>query len=240
MVKRSTLFGGVLLAGLLTASALPAVASDAHDGLFSKASIDRLEWVNSKGNNSLRWEGSAFIGGDSDKAMLTSRGTRAENSTFENAEIQALWSHAISGFFDVQAGVRGEMAPDPERASLVLGVEGLAPYWIETKAHMFVGTRGDIGLRLEADTDLALTSKLILQPSLEFNMTSKDDRQRSLYGGPTSLEGGLRLRYEVTPNVAPYVGVSWERALGETNSRGDGHGHDDEITSLVSGIRLMF
>lgn len=242
MVKTSLFFSSAALVGLLSVVAAPAHASEdhEHDPLFYKVSVDRLEWFNSKGNSGLRWEGSASYGGDSDKALLTSRGTRAENGTFENAEVQALWSHMVSDYFDVHAGVRGETSPTPERASLVLGIEGLAPYWIETKAHMFVGTHGAVSLRLEAETDLALTTKLILQPSLELNATSQDDRQRNLYSGLTNLEGGLRLRYEVTPNIAPYVGVSWERALGESNLQKDIDRHDDEITSVVSGIRLMF
>lgn len=230
------------VAALLSAVPLTAQAGDGHDhdGLFAKAALDRLEWTSSKGVAALHWEGEASLGGDEDKAVLLSRGTMAEDGDFDSAEVQVLWSHAISDFFDVRTGVRGDLAPDPERTSWVFGISGLAPYWIETSASLFVGTRGDVGVRLEADTDLALTTRLILQPSLELNATSKDDRQRESYGGLTSLEGGLRLRYEVTPTVAPYVGVSWERALGETNGRGDSHRHDDETTSLLAGLKLMF
>lgn len=237
MVKRA-LFLALTTSALALSS--PARAAGDHDPLFYKVSLDRLEWTTSDGNSALRWEGEAFVGGDSDKAMLTSRGVYQENGSAESAEVQALWSHTISDYFDLQTGIRGEFAPTPERASLVLGVEGLAPYWIETKAHMFVSTQGVVSARFEADTDLALTTRLILQPSVELMVSSKDDAQRQQYAGLQTLEGGLRLRYEVTPNFAPYVGVTWERALGATNVNDDAEGHDDEVTSLVSGIKLMF
>ena len=41
------------------------------------------------------------------------------------------------GFLDLQAGLRYDFKPEPERGFAVIGVEGLAPYWFEIDASAF-------------------------------------------------------------------------------------------------------
>src|SRR3546814_2812086 len=101
-----------------------------------------------------------------DKLWVKTEGEGAFDERLEEAEVQALWSHAITPWFDVQAGARYDFRPEPERGHLVLGVQGLAPYFFEIDAAAFLSDEGDLTGRVEAEYDQLLTQKLILQPQI--------------------------------------------------------------------------
>jgi copper resistance protein B len=122
----------------------------------------------------------------------------------------------------------------------VLGIEGLAPYWFEVGAALFVSDRGDLSARLEADYDLRLTQRLILEPRLELNLSASDVPELGLGSGLTDAELGLRLRYAVTPDLSPYVGVVHEETFGRTADFAAAHGEETRDTRLVVGLRAWF
>jgi copper resistance protein B len=185
------------------------------------------------------WEASASYGGDIHRAVLKTEGDGAEGD-LERAEVQALYSRAVGPYFNVQAGVRQDFEPRPRRTYAVLGVEGLAPYWFEVGAAAFLSDKGDLSARLEASYDLRLTQQLILEPRGELTLTASDDRAIGVGSGLTDLELGLRLRYALTPEFGPYVGVNWERKLGDTADLARAANEARSDTRLVLGIRAWF
>src|SRR5690606_5387904 len=150
-----------------------------------------------------------------DKLWFKSEGEGAFGGHIESAEVQALWSHAIGPFFDVQAGVRYDFEPD-SHAHAVLGVQGLAPYMFEIDAAAFLSDRGDLTASVEAEYDQRITQRLILQPQIEVAVSAQDIPERGIGAGLTSVEAGLRLRYEFAREFAPYVGFGYEAKLGGT------------------------
>jgi copper resistance protein B len=162
-----------------------------------------------------------------------------EDGDVGQAELQLLYSRAITPFFDVQAGVRQDFEPD-SRAYGVLGLQGLAPYRFEIDAAAFLSEEGDLTARLEAEYDLLLTQRLALQPRVEVEAALDDVPDRALASGFTGAEAGLRLRYEIRREIAPYVGVSWRKALGDTADIVRAAGEEDETTALVAGVRVWF
>jgi copper resistance protein B len=203
--------------------------------------VDRLEASLRDGEDGYAWEGVQLrYGGDIDRLWLKSRGEGAFGGDLEQAEVQALWSHAIDPWFDLQAGVRYDFAPDPERAYLVLGLQGLAPYWFEIDAAAFLSEKGDVTARIEAEYDLRITQRLILQPALELELALQDVPELAIGAGLSSAEAGLRLRYEIVPEFAPYVGVEYERALGDSADFARAAGEDVGGWALVIGTRLWF
>ena len=128
----------------------------------------------------------------------------------------------------------------PSRTYATVGFEGLAPYWFEVEGALFLSDKGDLLARAEAYYDQRITQRLILQPRAELNFAAQDDRRRGVGSGISDLELGLRLRYELAREFAPYVGVSWDRKLGDTArfARAAGEGASD--TSLVAGVRFWF
>jgi copper resistance protein B len=208
--------------------------------LTSKLLIDRAEYRVRDGEDGYLWDGLFWFGGDIDKLWIKSEGESSFGEPLEHGEAQLLWGHALDPWFDVQAGVRQDFGAGPGRTHLVLGIQGLAPYWFEVDAALFVSDKGELTARGEAEYDLRLTQKLILQPRVEFNLSAQDVPELGLGSGVTTAEAGLRLRYAITPQFAPYIGAAWERAFGETRGLRVAGGESSGGWSFVIGARSWF
>lgn len=213
-----------------------------HGGMNShRFLIDRLELVSRDGPDGYAWDDVQFwYGGDLNKLWLKSQGEGTFGQGVESAEVQALWSRAISPFWDIQTGVRYDLRPQPDRGHLVLGLQGLAPYWFEIDAAAFLSEMGDVTARFEGEYDLRITQRLILQPQTELDFSLQDVPELNIGSGLSMAEAGLRLRYEIVPEFAPYVGVRYERAFGDTADFRRADGEDVGGWSLVLGVRTWF
>lgn len=226
---------------MLTAAASQASAAEAGTPIWGLVKVDKLEYRAADDADSVAWSAQARAGTDVNKVAFKTSGEYVpEDDTFEKVETQLLYMRMATDFFDVQAGIRHDFDPNPERTYAVLGVNGLAPQWFEVDANLFLSDRGDASARLEAEYDILLTQRLVLQPQAELNVGFSDDRPLGIGAGFSSIEAGLRLRYEIEREVAPYIGVAWERGLGETAMRTRADGEDPERTSLVAGVSLFF
>lgn len=185
------------------------------------------------------WDLDGWIGGDTNKLWLRSEGESLEGKTPEHAEYWAMYSRNVATFWDGQIGVRYDEQPN-STAYFVAGVNGLAPYLFETKAHLFVSDNGDVTARLRQENDLLITQKLITQPYFEVNFSAQDVTEQEIGSGLTSGEFGIQTRYEITRKFAPYLDLRYERKFGETSTIAKKHGEnqDDAIASI--GLRLMF
>ena len=187
-----------------------------------------------------RWEGEASFGGDINRFYLKSEGEGSRRQGLEAAEIQALYSRAIGPYFNLQAGVRQDFRPSPDRTYATVGFEGLAPYLFELSGAAFLSTKGEVLGRLEGYEDFRITQRLVLQPRAELNLSAQDIPALGIGRGPTNLELGLRLRYEITRQVAPYIGVSYDRKFGATADFARARGERAGTPSLVFGVRTWF
>ena len=204
-----------------------------------KVLVDQLETRVRSGRDGYFLNAEGWYGGDIDKLWLKTEVEGDFGGKPEQAELQALWSHAIDPWFDLQAGVRVDAEPDT-RGRLVLGVQGLAPYWIEVDVAAFLSDKGDVTARAEAEHDVRITQKLVLQPRVELDFALQDIPRERLGSGLASADLGLRLRYEFVPNFAPYVGVSYERAFGDTRRFLRADGDDPDSLNFVVGLRTWF
>ncbi|KMT53843.1 copper resistance protein B [Pseudomonas fildesensis] len=211
-----------------------------HDTALNSFFIfEKLEWQDADDGSALNWEAQGWIGGDVDRLWLRSEGERTNGKT-EKAEVQALWGHAISPWWDLVGGVRQDFKPGDPQTWAAFGIQGLALYNFEAQATAYLGEGGQTAARLEGNYDILLTNKLILQPTAEFNFYGKNDPQRGVGSGLSESEVGLRLRYEVRPQFAPYVGVTWNRAYGRTADYAREEGEDNNEARLVLGVRVWF
>lgn len=201
---------------------------------------DRLEIQSSDNEDTGLWDIQGWYGGDTDKLWIKTEGDYSlDDSEIEDAEVQALWSHAVSTYFDLQTGIRYDFEPDG-LAHGVIGVQGLAPYWFEVDAAAFVSEKGDVTARIEAEYDMLLTQRLVLQPRLELELSAQDIPERAIGSGATGLDAGLRLRYEIKREFAPYIGVEWQNSFGETANFIDAGGGETDQTVFVLGLRTWF
>jgi copper resistance protein B len=192
------------------------------------------------GGSGYRWDGEAWIGGDINRLWLKSEGEGAFRDGVDGAEVQALYSRAIGPYFNLQAGVRHDFQPSPTRTYATIGFEGLAPYMFEVEGAAFLSNKGEVFGRLEGYYDQRLTQRLILQPRVEFNLSAQDVPEIRLGSGVTDAEFGLRLRYEVSRQFAPYIGVSYQAKTGRSADYARADGRDPTTTSFVAGVRFWF
>lgn len=231
---------------LLPASALAqhaAQPSQAHamhgESIQSYVQFNRLEAWNAGPGTGLAWEGQAWVGTDSNRLWLRSEGERIDGS-LESADLEVLYGRPISRWWDLVAGVRHDFAPGDSRDFAAIGVIGLAPYKFEVAATAYLGQSGQTAARVEVEYETLLTNRLMLQPLLEIEVNGRDDPRRGIGSGLSTVEAGLRLRYEVTRRFAPYVGVVHERAFGRTAGFRDDDGHAAHDTRVVAGMRVWF
>ena len=213
-----------------------------HDGNTKIGMImfDRAEVQFADGEETGVWDANAWYGGDTDKIWLKTEGEYSfEDSEVEEAEVQLLWSHAISRYFDLQTGLRHDFEPDG-LTHAVFGIQGLAPYWFEIDAAAFLSEEGDLTADIEAEYELLLTNRLILQPRVEAAFSAQDVDGQDLGTGLTSLQAGLRLRYEFTREFAPYIGVEYKDAFGGTADRIEAAGGKPGETFFVIGLRTWY
>ena len=205
----------------------------------SKVLFDQLEWRNTAGGNAAVWEAQGWYGGDTNKIWLKSEGERVAG-TAQNARVDLLWDHIFARRWSVQAGGHEDFGTGPPRTWAAVGVQGLAPYWFNTEATFYAGEQGRTAMRLKTEYELLLTQRLILQPEGEANLYGKADPERQLGSGLSDLEIGLRLRYEVRREFAPYIGVVWSRQFGGTADRvRESGGHPSDV-QFVAGARAWF
>ncbi len=229
--------GFMILFCILTTEAS---AMEEHEPNYIFFQADQFEYRAHDGRDSLKWDAQGWVGGDYDKLWLKTEGAKRTGGKLEDAEAQLLYSRLLTDFFDVQAGVRFDPEPHPRRGYAVLGIQGLAPYYFETDAALFLSNEGEVTARFSAEYELLLTQRLILQPAFEINLAAQDVEERGIGSGINDIEIGLRLRYEIRREFAPYIGVNWERKLGQTADIARSNSEDVEIPSLVAGIRLWF
>ena len=211
--------------------------ADEHN--FGSVLVDKIERVDAKNGNSTGYDLQAWFGRDYDRLVLKAEGDVAKGK-LEDARTELLWGHAIASYWDSQLGVRQDSGHGPNRTWLAFGVQGLAPYWFEVDATAYVGESGRTALRLEAEYDVLLTQKLILQPSTEWSFYGKADPQKGIGSGLTDASAGVRLRYEFSRQFAPYLGVEWSRKFGSTATMARTVGERTSDTRWVAGVRMWF
>lgn len=207
--------------------------------LYALVRLDRLEAWDADPGTGQAWEGSASWGGDVHRALLRSEGERLGGRT-SGSEVELLYSRGISPWWDLVAGVQHVTGDAPARSRAAIGLQGLAPQLFEVSATAYLGGRERVSATLEAEYELLLTNRLVLQPVLELELHGRDDPQRGLGRGLAKAEAGLRLRYEVHRRFAPYVGVAHERLFGGTADAHRAHGEPARETRIVAGIRTWF
>jgi copper resistance protein B len=200
---------------------------------------DRLETQVRDGADAFLWDIQGYYGGPTARLWFKSEGEGEWGDAPDDAELQALYAKAFAPFWDVQAGIRHDIA-GPDTTHAVIGVQGLAPYMFDIDAALFLSHRGDITARIEAEIDQRITQRLILQPRIEANLSAQDIPALGVGAGLDQIEAGVRLRYELRREFAPYIGIeqSWRTGKGADFARM--RGEDPSVTSLVAGIRFWF
>lgn len=203
--------------------------------------LEQLEYrFGDKDTDVMAWDGDALYGTDDLKFVLRSEGEfETKTDKMETLETQLRLQTPVSTFFDAVAGVRFDTPEGQDRVHGVVGLHGLAPQWFEIDADLFVSDYPSF--RFEAEYEALITNYWILTPSIEFDLPLRDDPGRELGAWGPKFEVGARLSYDLIDRaVAPYIGVHYERYMGETQDIREAEGEDADGLFFVTGVRLMF
>ena len=212
-----------------------------HGGsTVSSVMLNVGEWQVRDGENGYRWDGEAWFGGDINRVVVKTEGEGEAGFGIETGDVQLLYSRAVTPYYDLQVGLRQDIQRGPSRTYATVGFEGLAPYWFETEGALFLSDEGELSGRLEGSYDLRLTQRWILQPRAEMNVYAEDIPELGVGSGVSNIELGLRLRYEIRREFAPYIGVNFDRKLGGTADFARAAGEDAQSVNFVLGVRAWF
>jgi copper resistance protein B len=206
---------------------------------FGMLLIDQLEAFHGRDANGQSWEAQGWYGNDEDKLWVRTEGERSSGK-LEDGDLEAFWNHNVATFWSTQLGVRQELGEGPNRTWAAFGVQGLAPYWFEVEATGYVGASGRTAARLRAEYEMLFTQHLILQPEAEINLYGKNDPQRRTGSGVSDVQFGLRLRYEIRRQLAPYIGMNWVRRIGTTADYAKQDNRPVLDRQIGAGIRIWF
>ncbi|KAF7957182.1 copper resistance protein CopB [Cupriavidus sp. UYMU48A] len=207
---------------------------------FAAVLVDRLEWAHANGANAANWEAQAWFGGTYNRLVIKTEGEAAKGKVHD-ARTELLWGHAVAPYWDTQLGWRNDAGSGrPARNWLAFGVQGLAPYWFDVDATAYLGDNGRTALRVSAEYELLITQRLILQPRIEANVYGRNDSETGTGSGLSNGTVGLRLRYEISRQFAPYVGVERYQTFGNTSDMVKAAGGRSGETRFVAGVRLWF
>ena len=229
--------GGTRLAPLDYRGGMPPLQDNA---IFTHALLDQAEGRWNGRNNQFRYDAQGWSGTDYDKVWIKSEGTVTSEGRFTDAQHEILYDRAISTYFDLQAGIRVDLDNGPTRTWAAFGIQGLSLYFFDLEATAYVSDRGRFAGRLKASYDLLLTQRLILQPEVEINLYSKSDVARGSGSGVSDIDTGLRLRYEITRELAPYVGIAYAGRFFQSASYARQEGESPNDLRFVFGVRTWF
>ena len=207
---------------------------------YSRVMLNVAEYQVRRGRDGYEWDGEASYGGDINRFSVKSEGEGEIGGRIEKAEVQALYSRAIGPYFNLQGGIRYDIRPNPSRVYAAVGFEGLAPSFFDVEGTLFLSNKGELLARAEGYYDQRITQRLILQPRAEINFAAQNTRETLTGAGLSDAELGLRLRYDIKREFAPYVGVQYRRAFGKTRDYLRSAGEDAGGFSLLAGVRMWF
>ena len=214
---------------------------DGHGGQkFTQVLFNIAESQFRNGRDGFEWDGEGWYGGDINRLWVKSEGDGAFGRSIEKAEVQALYSRAVGPYFNLQGGVRYDFKPNPSRVYATVGFEGLAPSFFDVEGALFLSNKGELMARVEGYYDQRITQRLILQPRAELNFAAQSTREIGVGSGLSDAEIGLRLRYDIRREFAPYVGVQYRQAFGKTRRYLRDEGEDAGGWSVLTGIRMWF
>jgi copper resistance protein B len=216
-----------------------------HDNkTYFSVEAEQLEYRLNNGENTFNWDVKSWVGGDYNKFILKTEGEIGLEEGAGEAEIQGLYSRNIAPFWDLQVGVRydrnfGENN-DKGRGFAVIGIEGVTPYFIDIEASLFVSEKGDISARLKAEKEFLLSQKLILQPQMEVNLAAQQVEDFGVGTGLNEVELGLRLKYEISKQFTPYLGINWQHKFAGSADFAQKEGENIDNFSILGGVKLSF
>lgn len=223
-------------------AALDAMANMHKPGLYHMFALE-TDLSQQDGLTTGDWDFGGWAGGNTRRLWLKSEGEITDGK-MQKAELWALYGQQVAPYWDAQIGMRQDFKPDvpggKAHSFLTAGVTGMAPYFFETEAHVFLRDDGAVSGRLRYENHWMITQRLIMKPRFEMNLNSRNDPIEGLGTGLTDASIGVQTRYEIRREFAPYIDLTYQQKFGKTADYARPRGEKPTETRLSVGIRWMF
>ena len=203
------------------------------DPLNYKVTLDALQ-IEHADEKVFTWDTNAWVGYDLNKVYIYSEGEKVNGANSES-ENQIVWSKAIAPYWDIQYGVGYDKGEEDNKEWAILALQGMAPYFFETRTAFLLAEDGNLAIRAEAEYTALITQRLSLNPSFSLSAYSKDDITMGIGKGLSNIGININLKYEITREFAPYIGMAFSKNFGNTNDM-----NELEETNFVTGVRIWF
>jgi copper resistance protein B len=212
----------------------------ADQAMLGMLLIDQLEYAHDNhGDSAAFLDAEGWYGEDFNKLWLKTEGNGA-HGRLEDLRTEALWSHAVTTYWGTQLGVRQDLGKGPHRTWAALGIQGLAPFWLDTEAELYLGQDGRTAARVQLEYEELMTQRLILQPKVEVSLYGKADPRRGIGSGLADSELGVRLRYDIKREFGPYIGAVWRERYGRSATFARTRGERVGELQLAAGVHFWF
>ncbi|MDE2420142.1 MAG: copper resistance protein B [Gammaproteobacteria bacterium] len=213
-----------------------------NDPLMSLA-VKRLEWQHSHDNNQGVYDIEGWWGDDWNRAVLKAEGTVANQNSHESisdARTELLWRRPLGTFWNTELGIRQDSGYENNRTWAAFGINGIAPYWFDLDATLYVRDQSQTELRFTGEYDWRITQRLILQPRIEMSLYSKNDLSNDIGEGLSQVQSSLRLRYEINRQFAPYLGFENNHHYGKTADLMNAAHQSSDQSLAIAGVMFWF
>ena len=216
--------------------------------VYALTTIDNKWLVNEDGDGSLKSEFETRIGTDENKVFIKVHADKQESHD-AHYDAKLLYSRMISDFWDAQFGARyrsekveldQHRKDTEEKLDGVIGLHGMAPYFFETDAYLYIGEDNYSGFSLETERDLLLTQKVIFKPYLDLDVVFSDDSKYAKKSGLSSATAGIETRYEISKKVMPYLDIAYEYSKGNDETSWQAESDSEKGWLYGAGIRFKF
>lgn len=209
--------------------------------------IERAEFRTGEVDDAFVVDAEGWVGGDYHRFAWKLEAEQLTDSP-KNGEFEmtALYSRAISPFWNLEAGLRLDRAYSGHergtRGHFVIGLDGLAPYWVELQPSLAISNKGKLSFTLTATYELLVTQRVVLesQLGLRLDQARQEDTGGFIGEGSNDFDFGLRIRYDLRRSFSPYVGVEWHRPIGASSGVARRAGRGGWQSAFVAGLRAWF
>lgn len=217
-------------------------------GFYSLPLFDLLEnRYNSSGPDMFVWDFVGWFGGDYNRLWVKTEGRQAlSQGSRGEGDLQLLYGRLISPYWDFQVGARaltnlgnGSFHRNA-RTYAVIGFQGLAPGNFDVEPALYTSDRGEVSGEITITADVYLTQRLIIQPRFQGEITVQGDPRFDTGSGGSTIDMGVRLRYDIRREIQPYIGVSWLRSFGANARLARQAGETDDTIGLAVGLQLWW
>ena len=226
----------------------PLPAPITQNQLHSLPLFDLLEYrYNSSGPDTFVWDFVGWFGGDYNRLWVKTEGRQAlSQGNRGEGDLQLLYGRLISPYWDFQIGARtltnlgnGSFRRNA-RTYGVIGFQGLAPGNFDVEPALYISDRGEVSGEITITADVYLTQRLIIQPRFQGEITVQGDSRFDTGSGGSTIDMGLRLRYDIRREIQPYIGVSWLRSFGANARLAREAGETNDTIGLAVGLQLWW